>query len=140
MFSQWTRQQNVDKHQSVPALGSFLGGNTRAAQRTAACYAVSIDVGAQGLLELRLPGHGTLHRQHLLPGAQTESDAVGTRCGLQRPERAGLVRIAVAVGHVSRTFRFDQHPQRVSRPINRAAVGFFRLEGGLSMRDEHRNS
>jgi hypothetical protein len=28
----------------------------------------------------------------------------------------------------------------VSRPINRAAVGFFRLEGGLSMRDEHRNS
>ena len=71
-----------------------------AAQRTAACHFVSIDVGAQGLPERRLPGHRTLHRQHLLPGARTESDAVGTRCGLQRPERAGLVRIAVVVGFV----------------------------------------
>jgi len=70
----------------------------------------SIDVGAQRLLELRLPGHGTLHRQHLLAGARAESDAVSTRRHLQRPERAGLVRIAVVVGDVSRTFFFDQHP------------------------------
>ena len=59
-----------------------------AAQRTAACYSVSIDVSAQRLLERRLPGHGALHRQHLLTGARTESDAVGTRCGLKRPEAA----------------------------------------------------
>ncbi len=32
------------------------------------------------------------------------------RCGLQRPERAGLVRITVVVGHVGRTLLFDQHP------------------------------
>jgi hypothetical protein len=70
----------------------------------------SIDVGAQRLLELRLPGHGALHRQHLLPGARAEGDAASTRRHLQRPERAGLVRIAVVVGDVGRTFLFfDQH-------------------------------
>ena len=80
-----------------------------AAQRTAACCSVSIDIGAQGLLELRLPGHGALHRQHLLPGARAEGDAASTRRRLQRPERAGLVRIAAVVGHVGRTLLFDQH-------------------------------
>ena len=31
--------------------------------------AATIDVGAQRLLEVRLPGHGALQRQHLLAGA-----------------------------------------------------------------------
>ena len=51
-----------------------------------------------------------LYRQHLLASTRTEGDAVSARCGLQRPERAGLVRIAVVVGHVGRTLLFDQHP------------------------------
>ena len=51
-----------------------------------------------------------LQRQHLLPSAWAEGDAVSTRGGLQRPERAGLVRITVVVGHVGRTLLFDQHP------------------------------
>ena len=62
--------------------------------------AEAVDVGAQRLLELRLPWHRALHRQHLLAGARTEGDAVRTRGGLKRPEYTGLVRIAVAVGHV----------------------------------------
>ncbi len=69
-----------------------------------------VDVGAQRLLEVLLPGHDALHRQHLLPGAWAEGDAVGTRRGLQRPERAGLVRVCVVVGQVGLTFLFDQHP------------------------------
>ena len=51
-----------------------------------------------------------LQRQHLLAGARAEGDAVSTGRRLQRPERAGFVRIAVVVGHVSRTLLFDQHP------------------------------
>jgi hypothetical protein len=51
-----------------------------------------------------------LHRQHLLAGTRAEGDAVSTGRSLQRPEHAGLVRIAIAVGHVGRTLLFDQHP------------------------------
>ena len=51
-----------------------------------------------------------LQRQHLLPSAWAEGDAVSTRGGLQRHERAGLVRTTVVVGHVGRTLLFDQHP------------------------------
>ena len=51
-----------------------------------------------------------LDRQHLLPSTRTESDAVSACRGLQRPERAGLVRITVVVGDVGRTLLFDQHP------------------------------
>jgi hypothetical protein len=51
-----------------------------------------------------------LHRQHLLAGTRAEGDAVSTGRSLQRPEHAGLVRIAIAVGRVGRTLLFDQHP------------------------------
>jgi hypothetical protein len=51
-----------------------------------------------------------LYRQHFLASTRTEGDAVCARCGLQRPERAGLVRITVVVGHVGRALLFDQHP------------------------------
>ena len=51
-----------------------------------------------------------LQRQHLLAGAWSEGDPIGARCGLQWPQHAGLVRIAVVVGHVGRTLLFDQHP------------------------------
>ena len=41
-----------------------------------------------------------MHRRHLLAGARAEGDAVGTHCGLQRPEHAGFVRITVGFGQV----------------------------------------
>ena len=66
-----------------------------------------------------LPGHGALQRQHLLAGWWAEGDAMSTRRGLQRPERARLVRIVVVVGHASRTLLFDQHPptgEQLHRP------------------------
>ncbi len=55
-------------------------------------------------------GHRALHRQHLLAGGWAEVD---TRRSLQRPERAGLVRIAFVVGHVGLAM-LDEHPRRVS--------------------------
>ena len=67
--------------------------------------AETIDVGAQRVLEVRLPGHCTLQRQRLAASARAECDAVSARLGLQRLERAGFVRIAVVVGHVGRTRR-----------------------------------
>ena len=51
--------------------------------------AETLHVGAQRLIEVRIPGHDALHRQHLLPGSWAKSDAIGTRRGLQEPERAG---------------------------------------------------
>jgi hypothetical protein len=65
--------------------------------------AETADVGAQRLLEVRFPGQGALHSQHLLAGARAEGDAISTGRSLQRPERTGLVRIAVVVGYVGRT-------------------------------------
>jgi len=72
--------------------------------------AEALDVGAQSLLEVRVPGLGTLHRQHLLPGAWAEGDAVSTGGWLQRPEYAGLVRIDVGVSHIGRILLLDEHP------------------------------
>jgi hypothetical protein len=60
------------------------------------------------LLEAGVPRHDALHGQHLLPCARAECDAVGTGRGLQRPERAGIVRIGIAVGHVRRALLLDQ--------------------------------
>ncbi len=60
-----------------------------------------VDVGAEVLLEVRLPRHDTLDRQHLLAGAWSEGDAVSTRRGLQWPERAGFVRIVIVVGFLT---------------------------------------
>jgi hypothetical protein len=67
--------------------------------------AEAVDVGAQRLLEVLLPGYDALQRQHLLSGARAEGDAISAGCRLQWPEHAGFVRIAVVVGHVSRTLR-----------------------------------
>ena len=39
--------------------------------------AESVDVGAQRLLEVRVPGHRALQRQHLLAGAWAKGDAIG---------------------------------------------------------------
>jgi len=72
--------------------------------------AEALDVGAQRLLEVGVPGHVTLQRQHLLAGAWAKGDAVRTGGGLQRPERAGLVRIGVVVGHIGLVLLFDEHP------------------------------
>ena len=84
--------------------------------------AEAVDVGAKVLLEVRIPGHGALYRQHLLASTRTEGDAVSTRRSLQRPEHAGLVRITVVVGHVGRTLVFDQRPRRVSSFIVRVMI------------------
>lgn len=72
--------------------------------------AEAVAVGAQVLLEVRFSGHDALDRQQFLPDARIEGNAIGTRCGLQQPELAGFVRIAVAGSHVGGTLLFDQHP------------------------------
>ena len=66
-----------------------------------------VDVGAQALFEARLPWYCALQRQQLLAGARAERNAVSTGRGLQRPEHAGLVRVAVS--HVGGTLLFDQY-------------------------------
>ena len=70
--------------------------------------AETLHVGTQVLFEVRLPWHCALQRQQLLAGARAEGDAIRTRGGLQRPERAGFVQIAVVVSQVGRTLLFDQ--------------------------------
>jgi hypothetical protein len=72
--------------------------------------AETVDVGAQMPIEVGIPGHDALHRQHLLAGTRPEGDPISTGRCLQRPERAGFLRVAVVVGHVSRTLLFDQNP------------------------------
>jgi len=47
--------------------------------------------------------------------AWAEGDAVSARGCLQRPERAGLVRIAVAVSHIGLALLFDEHPPTAAR-------------------------
>ena len=37
-----------------------------------------------------------------MAGARAEGNAIGTRCGVQRPEHADLIRVAVVVGHLGR--------------------------------------
>jgi hypothetical protein len=86
-----------------------------------------VDVGAQGLPRRVLARHRAAQGQHLLPGAWTEGDAVGTCRGLQRPEHAGLVGIAVDVGHVRRTSSSTNTPRRVSSFIGQKLHGAARI-------------
>jgi len=60
-------------------------------------------VGTQLLGALDVWRHGALQGKHLLPGARAEGNAVSTRRGLQRPERAGLIRIGLGVGQIARS-------------------------------------
>ena len=90
------------------------------------------------------PGHGALERQHLMAGARAKDNAIGTRCGLQRPEHAGHIGVAVAVvvGHVGRTLFFDQHPA-TGEQLHRAGDDFVqhrlhRFVGWLGNFDELR--
>jgi len=68
-------------------------------------------VGTQILVAHSVAWHHALHRQHLLPGAWAEGNAVRTRRRLQRPERAGLIRIGVGLGQIARSLPllFDEH-------------------------------
>lgn len=43
-----------------------------------------VDVGAQRLLEVSVPGHRALQRQHLLPGARSEARVIDSLCGVVR--------------------------------------------------------
>jgi len=81
--------------------------------------AITVDISAHVLLEVRIPGHCALHVQYFLAGAWAEGDALLTGSGLQRPEHAGIVRMGVSVSHVGRTLLFDERPRRVSCFINR---------------------
>ena len=65
--------------QRLPVVGRAAHGGVQAE---------AVDVSALRLLELRLPWHRALHRQHLLAGARTKGDAVGTGRRLKRPEAA----------------------------------------------------
>lgn len=59
-----------------------------------------VDVSAQVLLETRLPGHDTLHRQRLLAGVWSEGDAVSTRINAvwqQRGAPSGGVEVSPAM-------------------------------------------
>jgi len=58
--------------------------------------AEAVDVGAQGLARRGLARHCSPERQHLLPDAGTEGDAVSDGRRLQRPQRARL--LAVGIG------------------------------------------
>jgi len=60
-------------------------------------------VGTQFLGERGASRRGDLHREHLLAGARAEGNAVSTRRRLQRPERAGIIRIGVGVGQIARS-------------------------------------
>jgi len=78
-------------------------------------------VGKQILGALDVQRHGALQGKHLLPGARAEGNAVSTRRRLQRPERAGLIRIGLDSGQVARSplLLFDEHTaagQRLQQP------------------------
>ena len=69
-------------------------------------------VGTQLLGALNVQRHGALQGKHLLPGTRAEGNAVSTSRRLQRPERAGIIRIGVGVGvgQVARSLLlFDEH-------------------------------
>lgn len=67
---------------------------------------------AQVLLEVRIPGHWPLQRQHLLASARAEGDAVGTRGGLHRPKPAGVIRVSVVIAQAGRALFLDQRAAR----------------------------
>ena len=68
-----------------------------------------VDVGAQRLARPVLARHRAPERQHLLPGAGAEGDAIGDGRGLQRPQRARLVTVGIGLGQVSLARVLDQH-------------------------------
>jgi hypothetical protein len=80
-----------------------------ASTRTAACCAVPVDVGAQRLERPVLAQHRASQRQHLLPGAGPEGDAVSDGRGLQRPQRARLLAVGIRLGQVGQPYVLDQH-------------------------------
>jgi hypothetical protein len=83
--------------------------------------AEALMVGTQLLGARSVSRHRTLHREHLLPGAWAEGNAVSARRGLQRPERAGLIRIGVGVGQIARSLLvFDKHA--AARPAASSAA------------------
>ena len=67
-------------------------------------------VGTQRLHARSVSRHGTLHREHLLPGTRAEGNSIGAGRGLQRAQRTRVVRVGVAVGQVARPLiLLDEH-------------------------------
>ena len=60
MWDGWTLTQRL------PVISGAAHGGVQAE---------AVDVGAKMLLEVRIPGHGALYRQHLLASTRTERDA-----------------------------------------------------------------
>ena len=58
---------------------------------------------------LKFASLGALHRQHLLPGARAEGDAVSDGRGLQRPKGARLLAVGFRLGQVGLPHLLDQH-------------------------------
>ena len=79
-------------------------------------------VGTQRRGEGGVSRHRAFHREHLLPDTRAEGKAVSTCGHLQRPERAGVVRIGVAVGQVGRPSSSTRLPRWVSSFISRSTI------------------
>ena len=101
-------------------------------------------VDTQILLKRSVSRHRTLHREHLLPDAWAEGNAVSTSRHLQRPERAGLIRIGVSIGQVARStpILFDEHAaarQQLHQPGDHLVQQRLQLlVGGCGYFDKHR--
>jgi hypothetical protein len=111
-----------------------------ASTRTAACCAVPVDVGAQRLERPVLARHRASQRQHLLPGARPEGDAVSDGRGLQRPQRARLLAVGIRLGQVGLAYVFDQHASARERLHEPGDDGLKqrvqRVVGGRTRHDE----
>ncbi len=44
-----------------------------------------------------------------VPGTRAEGDSLSACSGLQRPERARVIRVGIAVGQVGRPLLFEEH-------------------------------
>jgi glutathione S-transferase len=66
--------------------------------------AETVDVGAQKLTRCCIARRRAPERQHLLPGAVAEGEAVGDGRRVQRPQRARLLAVGIPRGQVSRAF------------------------------------
>jgi anaerobic selenocysteine-containing dehydrogenase len=96
--------------------------------------AEALDVGAKRLLEVRVPGHRTLQRQHLLAGAWAEGDAVHTDGWIEIDRQASgpqavAVESSVAMFHGSRGVVEPAGPDLRSEPWIVAAMAKATLDG-----------
>jgi hypothetical protein len=105
-------------------------------------HAETLHIGAQRLVEVRMPGHRALHRQHPLAGPRAESDTAHAGGCLRWPERAGCLRVAVVVSDAGPALLLPQRAV-LRRQLHRAGDGLLRrslrqIVGRHRCLDEHR--